>query len=418
MKLLKEISYRYLIAAITLFLLSLPLLYLGVQYIITETVDESLEHEKSWFLNKIKTAPTSELLDYNPNISFQKTDKLSKDQLTTETLFVEGDKEYVPHRVLRSTVELNNEKYIIHIKRSLVETQDMILSVMLVLVFFLVILLISLFYMNRAVSKKIWKPFNQTLESLKNFRVDDDKEMEILPVNITEFKELQNSILKLAKTNTQLFKAQKAFTENAAHELQTPIAVILANIDLMLQDPGLNAEQALHLENISLAGNKIKRLNKALLLLSRIENNSFVAVSKIDLNIITEESLKFREDIILSKDLQISKLLEAPFTVNMNKDLSEILIGNLIANAIRHSSAGGKILIESSKEHFTISNSALEGSLKEDKLFQRFQKQSNNPNSLGLGLEICRQICKISGLALQYEFLNDSHYFKIVKTNH
>ena len=119
MKLLKEISYRYLIAAFTLLLLSLPLFYIGVQYVITETVDESLGHEKTWFLENLRTISIPNLQEYNPNISIQKTDTLAKDKFITETLFVEGDKEYVPHRVLETSVLINNIKYTIRIKRSL-----------------------------------------------------------------------------------------------------------------------------------------------------------------------------------------------------------------------------------------------------------------------------------------------------------
>ena len=267
--------------------------------------------------------------------------------------------------------------------------------------------------MNKAVSKKIWKPFNLTLDTLKNFRVDNPNGMELPKVNITEFKELQYSILKLAETNTQLFKAQKTFTENAAHELQTPIAIILANIDLLLQQPDLNADQAMQIENIAIASNKIKRLNKALLLLSKIENNAFIEVSEVNLNEVTKESLKNFEDNISTKSLHLALNNENAFIININKDLAEILINNLIANAIRHTKRNGDIYIESNKEIFIITNSATNGSLQQEKLFQRFQKQSNHPNSLGLGLEICKQICKISGLQLEYEFKNEQHFFKI-----
>ncbi len=415
MKLLKEISYRYLIAAFTLLLLSLPLFYLGVQYVITETVDESLGHEKTWLLEKLKTISIPNLQEYNPSISIQKTDTFAKEKIITETLFVEADKEYVPHRVLETTFLINNNKYAIRIKRSLVETQDMIVSVMLLIVFFLLILLISLFYMNKAVSKKIWKPFNQTLEALKNFRVDKEGGIQLPAANITEFKELQNSIFKLAETNTQLFKTQKTFTENAAHELQTPIAIILANIDLLLQQPELNADQARQIENISIAGNKIKRLNKALLLLSKIENNTFLEVTAINLNEVARDQLSLREELEINKSFKINLKYEAPFIINMNKDLADILINNLIANAFRHSAPNANILIVSDKESFTIANSTKAGSLETEKLFQRFQKQSEDPNSLGLGLEICNQICKISGIQLHYEFKNDSHYFTILK---
>lgn len=416
MKLLKEISFRYLAAALALFLVSLPLLYLGLQKVITETVDEELVHQKVWVIQKLKAVSPEQIQDLNPNIRIEKTSNPGEDRLYNENLYVAVDKEIVPHRILSTSTIVHGTVYLIYIKKSLIETDDVISSITWLLALFLFILLVSLYFVNTAVSKKIWTPFNQTLEALKNFRVDQGEAMQLPAANISEFKDLQYSILKLADTNTQLFKAQKTFTENAAHELQTPIAVILANIDLLLQQPGLNAEQASHIENISLAANKIKRLNKALLLLSKIENNAFITVSDTDLSNLAQEALHSREAIIKNKALTIAFSSRGPFTVNMNKDLGDILMGNLVWNAILHSANKSNIVIESSQENFIISNSDESGALERERIFQRFQKQTANPNSLGLGLEICRQICKVSGLELQYDFANGFHCFKLSKT--
>lgn len=415
MKLLKEISYRYLAAALALFITSLPILYFGIQMLITETVDEELINKKIWVLEKLKSTSPEQIQELNPNISIQPNDKIEKEGIYSKDLLVVADNEIVPHRVLSTTLNFKGKNYHLHIKKSLVETDDLVVSVMLLLVFFLIVLLLSLYYVNKAVAKKIWKPFNQTLDALKNFRVDDANGLQLPQITITEFKTLNNSLLKLAETNTQLFNAQKTFTENAAHELQTPIAVILANIDLLLQQPELNANQASQIENISVASNKIKRLNKALLLLSKIENNAFLKVNAVNLNEVVKEQLSLREDFVLNKALKITFHNEVPFIINMNKDLADILINNLIGNAFRHSVKGGNILIKTRSESLIIANSAADGKLQPEKLFQRFQKQSDNPNSIGLGLEICNQICKISSIQLHYEFKNDSHYFTILK---
>lgn len=415
MKLLKEISYRYLTAALVLFIISLPLLYLGLQRVITETVDEELIHQKEWVLQKLKSIAPEQIQDLNPNISIGKTNTTEKERIYSENLYVAADKEMVPHRVLNTSAAIHGTNYHISIKKSLVETDDVIASIMMLLALFLGIILFSLFYVNKALSKKIWKPFNQMLEALKNFRVDAEEEMQLPAANISEFKELQQSILKLAGTNTQLFKAQKTFTENAAHELQTPIAIILAHIDLLLQQPELNADQANHIENISMAANKMKRLNKALLLLSKIENKTYVERSNMNINEVAQQYIKTREDIVSNKGLILDLQWEASFIAKMNKDLAEILISNLIENAFRHTNNNGHVFIEAHQDSFIIANSANGDSLQSGKLFQRFQKQSNHPNSLGLGLEIARQICNISDMQLQYEFKNNTHSFTINK---
>ena len=287
---------------------------------------------------------------------------------------------------------------------------------MVLLVFILLVLFVSLYFVNNYLSKKIWRPFTQTIQAVNNFRVDKHEAIELPDSNITEFKDLQKSIHKLAETNTKLFNAQKTFTENAAHELQTPIAVITANVDLLFQQPELTAQQAFLLENINKAGSKIFRLNKALLLLSKIENKSFVETSKVDLTDIAITYLNFNEELIIAKNIKIEKITSSQFVVQMNKDLAEILVNNLLSNSIRHTPLNGKIIIDSEIDGFTISNTATSGPLQEDKLFQRFQKQSVSPDSLGLGLEIGKQICNISGLDLNYYFLDNMHQFKVFKS--
>ena len=135
----------------------------------------------------------------------------------------------------------------------------------------------------------------------------------------------------------------------------------------------------------------------------------------MNVNEVAQQYIKTREDIVSNKGLILDLQWEASFIVKMNKDLAEILISNLIENAFRHTNNNGHVFIEAHQDSFIIANSANGDSLQSDKLFQRFQKQSNHPNSLGLGLEIARQICNISDMQLQYEFKNNTHSFTINK---
>ncbi|MEO5968041.1 MAG: HAMP domain-containing sensor histidine kinase [Ferruginibacter sp.] len=415
MKLIKEISYRYIIAAIVVFIVCLPLLFIGLQYILTRSVDEDLSHQKEWIIESLKSAKPDSFTSFNNNITIQKEKIFFEDSVYTEDVYIRSDEEMVPHRILITSAIIDEIPYLIRIQKSLVETHDMVLSVMVLLVFILLVLFVSLYFVNNYLSKKIWRPFTQTIKAVKNYRVDKHELIELPNSNITEFKELQNSIYKLAETNTKLFNAQKTFTENAAHELQTPIAIITANVDLLFQQPELTALQASYLENINRAGSKIFRLNKALLLLSKIENKVFGEIEEVDLSEIIKSYFVVNEELIASKFFKTELILTKQFFVNINKDLAEILVNNLLSNAVRHNILYGSIIVESSLDNIVISNSAVNGPLQDDKLFQRFQKQSVTPESLGLGLEICKQICNISGLNIKYNFNVNMHEFIISK---
>lgn len=415
MKLIKEISYRYIVAAVVVFILCLPLLYIGLQYILTESVDEDLLHQKEWIIQKLNSSEPDNFTSFNNNIIILKEKTLFVDSTYTEDVYIRSDEEMVPHRILITSAMIRGIPYSIRIQKSLVETHDMVLSVMVLLVFILLVLFVSLYFVNNYLSKKIWLPFTQTIQAVKNFRVDKHEAIELPDSNITEFKDLQSSIYKLAETNTKLFNAQKTFTENAAHELQTPIAVITANVDLLFQQPELTEPQAALLEKINIAGSKIFRLNKALLLLSKIENKFFAETEKVDLTDIANAYLNSKEELIFSKNIKTKKIINNQFVVQINKDLAEILVNNLLSNSIRHTPLNGDIIIESELGGFTISNSSTNGALQEDKLFQRFQKQSVSSESIGLGLEIAKQICNFSGLNLKYYFINNMHHFKILK---
>ena len=128
-----------------------------------------------------------------------------------------------------------------------------------------------------------------------------------MPTNIEEFKNLGDSIKTLIKRNQKLYKTQKEFTENASHELQTPIAVMQSNIELLMQTSPISQEQAELIEGISMAGNKMQRLNRTLLLLTKIENNQFPDTEKLKISTRIQKLLNQYEEPAAQK-IYIGKL--------------------------------------------------------------------------------------------------------------
>lgn len=93
----------------------------------------------------------------------------------------------------------------------------------------------------------------------------------------------------------------KEFTENAAHEMQTPIAVVLSKLELLLQDTNLKEEQEQSILQSTKALGQSSKLNKNLLLLAKIENNQFETTEESNLEEVTKKYLQFFDEFIKEK---------------------------------------------------------------------------------------------------------------------
>ena len=94
----------------------------------------------------------------------------------------------------------------------------------------------------------------------------------------------------------------------------------------------------------------------------------------------------------------------------MEPGMAEILLGNLVNNAIRHNGPGGSMRIRLSGTVFTIANTGTDGPLDPERLFQRF---SGSGKGLGLGLAIAQRVCERQGWSLGYVFEKGMHCFSV-----
>ncbi len=96
----------------------------------------------------------------------------------------------------------------------------------------------------RLISRRMWKPFDETLDRIEQFKLEDEKLPTLPDSDIQEFKRLNAALDTLMKNNLASYRSQKEFTENASHELQTPLAIFQSKLDLLLQQPDLTEPQA------------------------------------------------------------------------------------------------------------------------------------------------------------------------------
>lgn len=275
------------------------------------------------------------------------------------------------------------------------------------------LMVIAIVLVNIFIYRRIWAPFYSTLKELKNFNLSK-KELIKLPITkTTEFNQLNHAINLMAEKISHDYLALKEFTENASHEIQTPLAVINSKIEMCLQDKNLSSEQGKLLIEASYAVTSLVNLNKSLITLTKLDNNQIDLPTEINVSDKIYNRLNLFEEFIQEKDIDLDLKIDNGVAIKINKDLAGILFDNLIKNAIKHNiQSGGKISVEVTKEHIKIANTGAEPKVNTDKFFERFYKDSNQ-ESLGLGLAIVKKICDIYGFKISYNYSNNIHTITI-----
>lgn len=283
-------------------------------------------------------------------------------------------------------------------------------AVTLLTVFFFALILGGFVWLNRKISRRLWQPFYQTLSKIKTFDLNNHTSIEFEPGNIIEFQELNASIKRLVDNNVMSYRQQKEFTENASHELQTPLAIVQSKLDLLLQDPALTLSQSGIIEETNNALSRVSRINKNLLLLAKIENQQFLEQQVIDISLIIDEILDQLSGLFGEKNIKCA--VNAKIMVNGNKMLLEIMLTNLLMNALRHAAAKGEIEILLYGKELKVSNSGAYA-LEPERLFRRFSTASIHTPGSGLGLSIVKEICNRYGWVVRYDFKEMKHNFTV-----
>lgn len=325
---------------------------------------------------------------------------------------------YVAHedidrfRGLSRLIKINGEAYLLTVETNVEETEETVVAIAILTFLFFLILIVGFLILNRRLSIRLWRPFRKTLEQLKAFNLNSQTTITFEKTNTLEFAELNNALNKLIEHTITVYNSQKEFTENASHEIQTPLAIIKNKLDLLLQNETLTDRQYQIIEDINKALTRVSRINKNLLLLAKIENHQFDDNEEINLSILTEQCVEQLQEYFENKEIGVQTEIKEEFFITGNKVLIEILLNNLLLNAIRHNPQKGVIKLSLNKLGLTVSNSG-KTALKAELLFKRFNKFSEGPSGNGLGLAIVQQICKRHHWVVIYQFNKELHNFKV-----
>lgn len=413
MRLIQKSKQIYIFYSIIFFIVSSTGLYFFIKNIVSERQDEKLLWDKEAIAQKLKydyPLPIFEVDDFESTIPIKDT-LYFKDTLIYQ--IVNGAEKSEIYRQLTSVETLHGKTYKITTRSSNVKNEDFFLVITTSVGIVIFLLILTIFFVNTIILRNALRPFYENLEILKNFSVENNQSMFLQESEIDEFQELNHSLTKLTNKINSDFNNLKEFTENASHEMQTPLAIMQSKSELLMQNENLKTEQRQQIKSIYLATQRLSKLNKTLLLLSKIENQQFTEKEDVLINEAVDKQLEIFEYFIENKKIKLTKNYVENTNVSTNPMLFDMIISNLISNAIKHNFKQGNIDIVTSEYFISFSNSGAAHNIASSSLFERFKKDSKLPDSFGLGLAIVKKICDTNGWQIKHSFIDDQHSFSI-----
>ncbi|SDD82974.1 sensor histidine kinase [Pedobacter soli] len=413
MKLANRYNRVNILTSIVVLAITGLIYYVVIHFILTEKLDRDLvveENEIRQYVGTFHKLPLpASYLDQQIAYKNLSTHIPEREFLYT-SYYNPKEQENEPGRSLITVVYLNGKAVEVTITKSRVESEDLVRIILLITVGITLILLLSLLLINRFVLNRLWRPFYVILNGMKSFEVTRMDAIAYEDTPIDEFNELHQSVNAMAERVRNDYKELKSFTDNASHEMMTPLAVINSKLDSLLQTESFTAQQGALLADVYHATGRLSRLHQSLLLLAKIENNLIPDLQEIDFKeMVAVKGRQFQE--LFEKDgLSLTTDLQA-VEIKMSRYLADILLNNLFSNAVRHNVSGGYIHVKLDPAALVISNSGKPGN-GQGKVFDRFSKSADS-EGMGLGLAITKQICNLYGFRIHYAEKDGKHVFAV-----
>ncbi len=418
MKLIYRVTLRLSIVLLPILLIWATVFYFSMVNEINDETDDSLEDYATMLIRRTLTGSelpgqsdgsnntySIELLgnsgQHKPYIHFE-----------DRRVYIPEKRETEPARTLTMTfADSDGNTYLLTVSTPTFEREDLLLSVLWHLILLYATLTLTILAVTALIFNYSMRPLYRLLSWLDNYNLGDG--VENLPVCtlITEFKKLTESARSTIERAEKYYERQKQFIGNASHELQTPLAVLGTRIEWMIDNTPLTEEQFAELAKMRQSLHRLSRLNRTLLLISKIENAQFNEKHDVDFVELTNNELEIYQDIYAGKEIQCNTEMPARFIVSMDESLATTLVTNLLKNAFLHTADGGTIDISLSNGTLTVSNSG-EEALDATRLFDRFYT-SGKSGSTGLGLALVKSISEFYKFGLEYSFTGRKHHFTV-----
>lgn len=387
---------------------------------IRDEADDALEDYSAMIISRILAGEALPQENDGSNNSFE-VHAVDSDYAAThphlsyrdENIYIPDKREKEPARVITSIFhDAAGNYYELTVTTPTFEKADLFEAVLGWIVVLYVALLVIVLTITMIIFRRGLQPLYDLLRWLDAYRPGGRPERVPNNTDVEEFRRLNVALQQAVDRSEELFERQSQFIGNASHELQTPLAIIGNRVEWLLDSTTITEEEAGELFKIKKTLSRAVRLNKTLLLLTKIDNGQFPESVEVDLVQMIRESAESYGDVYAEREVSVTQSLPAEFKVEMNESLAATLVTNLIKNAFVHSSNGGEVHISIAGRTLTISNAG-EEPLDKEHIFERFYQAARKEGSTGLGLALVAAICRYYNLRLEYFFADGKHYFEV-----
>ena len=395
--------------------------YLGIMSEVNDEVDDSLEDYSELIITRSLAGKELPAHDSGSNNQYflREVDEsyVRSHQAISyrdSMIYIKEKNETEPARILTTIFkDKENRHYELSVFTPTIEKRDLQEAIFHLLIALFATLLIAILVINIWVFRRSMKPFYQLLNWLDKYRLGQENEPLDISTYTTEFRKLNETVKRYATHSEEIYRQQKLFIGNASHEIQTPLAVCQNRIEMLMEDESLSEEQLSELAKTYQTLEYVSKLNKSLLLLSKIDNSQFADSANVCINELVHRYMDDYQEVYDYKEIQITLNEKENFHLQINETLATMLITNLLKNAYVHNNEHGTIQIEIGKDYITFSNSGDLQPLDEKRVFERFYQGKKKEGTTGLGLAIVAAICRQCSLAVSYRFVNNMHEFHV-----
>lgn len=398
--------------------------YIAIIHEIDDETEDSLELYAFKLIQKKNEGKLDSVLYDGSNNSFfieqitkQEASQMENMSFADTNIFINDRNETEPaKRLVMAFYDIEDNFYKLTVYTPTLEKYELRERILFLIILIILVLIASVVTIYLGVYRKTHKPLYTLLDWHRNYNLGKEKqEFPECKSNIKEFQELFEATKSSTQRAEETYKQQKLFLGHASHEIQTPLAVSINQLEALLEDESLNEKQMTKIFTTLSTLRKMTKMNKSLLLLSKIENDQFNNIELTNINEIIKEKIELFRKTFSQKEIDIKIHENDVLEIEIDNILCEMMINNLLKNAFIHNIKQGEVQIKINKSSITISNSGKPNALNEKMIFNYFYKESNEQNSSGLGLVLIKSICKKSNLTIEYQFINKKHTFFITK---
>ena len=421
MKLFYRVLMHLLVGIVVILVGWAVVFYMGIMEEINDEVDDSLEDYTELIITRSlagKELPVHDsgsnnqyyLREVEPSYALSRPAIFYRDSM----VYISEKKETEPARILTTLFKDKEGTYFeVAVYTPTIEKKDLRQAIFQLLVGLFVSLLVAILLINVWVFRRSMRPFYRLVDWLDHSRLGKKNVPLENPTHTTEFRKLNEAVMRYATHSEEVFEQQKQFIGNASHELQTPLAICQNRLEMLMEDETLSEPQMEEILKTYQTLEYVSKLNKSLLLLSKIDNSQFVETSEVCINEVLHRYVDDYCEVYDYRGIRLTVEEKGEFRIRMNETLAVVLVTNLLKNAFVHNIDKGEIRIVITSSGIRFGNTGSGEPLDGKRIFERFYQGKKKEGSTGLGLAIVDAVCRQYQLRVSYSAVDGMHCFEI-----